>query len=161
EDYMHAYVGDDNKMWRPLPGFITPGTPLYNEEGGDILKGPRNFDAAKRLLADSGYAGQPVTCLVAQDIPVVKAWGEVTADLLNRLRMNVVFGAVDWGTVVARRTQKSPPGQGGWQMFHTWNAGSDCVNPSAIFMRANGERGWFGWPEIPQVEAEGAAWFEA
>ena len=48
------------------PGFFTPGTPLYNEEGGEILKAPRNFDAAKRLLAESGYAGQPVTCLVAQ-----------------------------------------------------------------------------------------------
>ncbi len=47
-----------------MPGFFTPGTPLYNEEGGDILKGPRNLDAAKKLLAQSGYAGQPVTCLV-------------------------------------------------------------------------------------------------
>jgi peptide/nickel transport system substrate-binding protein len=52
-------------MWKPLPGFFTPGTPLYNEEGGDILKSPRNIDAAKKLLAQSGYAGQPITCLVA------------------------------------------------------------------------------------------------
>ena len=28
-------------------GVFTPGTPLYNEEGGEILKGPRNLDAAK------------------------------------------------------------------------------------------------------------------
>jgi len=26
-----------------MRGFFTPGTPLYNEEGGEILKGPRNF----------------------------------------------------------------------------------------------------------------------
>jgi peptide/nickel transport system substrate-binding protein len=161
EDYMRAYVGDDDKMWKPLPGFITPGTPLYNDEGGDILKGPRNLTAAKRLLAESGYAGQPVTCLVAQDISFVKAWGEVTADLLKRLGMNVDFAAVDWGTVIARRAQKSPPGQGGWQMFHTWFAGSDCVNPSSIFTRANGDRAWFGWPNIPQAEAATYAWFEA
>src|SRR5262249_44281235 len=38
-DYMRAYVGDDN-MWKPLPGFFPPGTPLYTEEGGEILKGP-------------------------------------------------------------------------------------------------------------------------
>jgi peptide/nickel transport system substrate-binding protein len=57
EDYMRVYVGDDDSLWKPLPGFFTPGTPLYNEEGGDILRGPRNMDAAKRLLADSGYAG--------------------------------------------------------------------------------------------------------
>src|SRR5262249_27621285 len=65
EDYMRAVVGDDAN-WKPLPGFFTPGTPLYTEEGGDILKGPRDLDAAKRLLDKSGYAGQPVTCLVAQ-----------------------------------------------------------------------------------------------
>src|SRR5262249_61783489 len=37
-DYMRAYVPDD-KMWKPLPGYFPPGTPLYNEEGGEILKG--------------------------------------------------------------------------------------------------------------------------
>jgi hypothetical protein len=100
EDYMRANVGDDDKMWKPLPGFFTPGTPLYNEEGGDILKGPRNIDAAKKLLAQSGYSGQPITCLVAQDIPYLKAWGEVTADLLKRLGMKVDFVATDWGTVI-------------------------------------------------------------
>src|SRR5438477_10126862 len=42
EDYMRAIVGDDNNLWKPLPGFFTPGTALYTEEGGDILKGPRN-----------------------------------------------------------------------------------------------------------------------
>src|SRR5947209_9965204 len=36
-------------------------TPLYTEEGGEVLKGPRDFDAAKRLLAESGYSNQPVT----------------------------------------------------------------------------------------------------
>jgi len=56
EDYMRAVVGDDT-LWKPLPGFFTPGTPLYSEEGGDILKGPRRLDAAKRLLAQSGYSG--------------------------------------------------------------------------------------------------------
>ena len=40
EDYMRAIVGDDDALWKPLPGFFTPGTPLYTEEGGEILKGP-------------------------------------------------------------------------------------------------------------------------
>jgi len=39
------------------------GHAALHEEGGEILKGPRNLAAAKRLLAESGYAGQPVTCL--------------------------------------------------------------------------------------------------
>jgi len=162
EDYMRALVGDDNSLWKPLPGFFTPGTPLYTEEGGEILKGPRNLDAAKKLLAQSGYSGEPVTCLVAQDQSITKAQGDVTADLLKRLGMNVDFAAIDWGTVGARRAQKTPPGQGGWQMFHTWHAGADCISPAPYnAIRANGEKAWFGWPDIPQVEAEIASWFEA
>jgi peptide/nickel transport system substrate-binding protein len=161
EDYMRAFL-DDNSLWKPLPGFFTPGTPLYTEDGGDILKGPRNFEAAKRLLAESGYAGQPVTCLAAQDIVAHKAWGDVTADLLKRLGMNVDFVATDWGTVVARRAQKSPPGQGGWQMFHTAHGGVDCTNPATNkAVRANGDEALFGWPNSPNVEAEIAAWFDA
>jgi peptide/nickel transport system substrate-binding protein len=162
EDYMHALVGDDDKLWKPLPGFFTPGTPLYTEEGGDILKGPRKLDAAKKLLAESGYSGQPVTCLVAQDQPITKAQGDVTADLLKRLGMNVDFAAIDWGTVGARRAVKTPPGQGGWQMFHTWHSGADCINPAvAIGIRASGDKGWFGWPNIPEVETEVTAWYDA
>src|SRR5712691_4107125 len=162
EDYMRAIVGDDNALWKPLPGFFTPGTPLYTEEGGDILKGKRDFDGAKRLLAQSGYSGQPVTCLVAQDQPITKAQGDVTADLLKRLGMNVDFAAIDWGTVGQRRAMKTPPGQGGWQMFHTWHSGADCINPAvAIGVRASGDKAWFGWPDVPAVEAQVEAWYAA
>src|SRR6266404_6329106 len=162
EDYMRALVGDDPALWKPVPGFFTPGTPLYTEEGGDILKGPRNLDAAKKLLAQSGYAGEPVSCIVAQDQPITKTQGDVTADLLKRLGMNVDFVATDWGTVGARRAVKTPPGQGGWHMFHTWHSGADCVSPAvAIGVRASGDKGWFGWPDAPEVEAQVAAWYEA
>jgi len=145
-----------------LRGFYPPATPLYTEEGGEILKGPRNLDGAKKLLAESGYAGEPVSCIVAQDQFITKAQGDVTADLLKRLGMNVDFVATDWGTVGARRAVKSPPGQGGWHMFHTWHAGSDCINPAPyIAIRATGDTAWFGWPNSPQVEAEITSWFEA
>jgi peptide/nickel transport system substrate-binding protein len=161
EDYMHAYIGDDDRMWRPLPGYFTPGSPLYNDEGGDILKGRRDLDTAKRLLAQSGYAGQPVTSMAAQDIANHKAWGDVTADLLTRLGIKVDYAAVDWGTVVARRAQKTPPGQGGWQIMHTYFYGVDCVDPTSRIIRANGDKAFFGWPNIPEVETEVTAWFEA
>lgn len=161
EDYMRAIVGSDDKLWRPLPGFFTPGTPLYNEEGGEVLK-MRNLDVAKKLLAQSGYSGQPVTCVVAQDQPITKAQGDVTADLLKKLGMNVDFVATDWGTTGQRRAQKSPPGQGGWGMFHSWHAGADCINPAAYTaVRANGDGAWFGWPKSEAVEKEVSSWFEA
>jgi len=161
EDYMRAYVGDDNRMWKPLPAYLTPASPFYNEEGGEVLKGPRDLNGAKRLMAESGYAGQPVTSMAAQDTASHKAWGDVTADLLTRLGVKVDYAAVDWGTVVARRAQKSPPGQGGWQIFHTFLYGVDCVDPTMKIIRANGDKAFFGWPNIPAVETEVDAWFDA
>jgi peptide/nickel transport system substrate-binding protein len=99
---------------------------------------------------------------VAQDQPITKAQGDVTADLLKRMGMNVDFVATDWGTVGSRRAQKTPPGQGGWQMFHTWHAGADCINPAAYnAIRANGDKAWFGWPTSEPVEKEVIAWFDA
>jgi peptide/nickel transport system substrate-binding protein len=160
EDYMRAYVGEDDSLWKPMPGFFTPGTPLYTEEGGDILKGPRKLEAAKRLLGESGYAGEPITLLAAQDIPHQKAWGEVTVDLLKRLDMKVDLAAVDWGTVVARYMQKSPPGQGGWQMAVYGPSGIDFADPAHKLLRANGNP-FNGWANNPQIEAEIAAWYDA
>ncbi|MCK1514460.1 ABC transporter substrate-binding protein [Bradyrhizobium sp. 190] len=162
EDYMRALVGDDTALWKPLPGFFTPDTPLYTEEGGEILKGKRDLAMAKKLLAESGYSGQPVTCVVAQDQPITKAQGDVTADLLKQIGMNVDFVATDWGTVGSRRAQKTPPGQGGWGMFHTWHAGADCINPAAYnAIRGTGDKAWFGWPTSEAVEREVLAWFDA
>ena len=112
EDYMRAVVGDDTSLWKPIPSFFTPGTPLYTEDGGEPLKGKRDIEGAKKLLAEAGYSGQPVTCLVAQDQPPLKAMGEVTADLLKKIGMTVDFVATDWGTVGQRRASKYAAGAG-------------------------------------------------
>ena len=162
EEYMRALVGDEDKLWKPLPGYFTPGTALYTEEGGEILKGKRDLTAAKKMLAESSYKGEPVICVVAQDQSITKGQGDVTAELLKRLGMNVDFVATDWGTTLQRRASKSPPGQGGWNMFHSWHAGADCVNPAGyVALRGNGDKAWFGWPNIPDLETEIANWFDA
>ncbi|RVT90677.1 ABC transporter substrate-binding protein [Rhodovarius crocodyli] len=162
EDYMRAVVGSDDNLWKALPGFFTPGTSLYTEEGGEVLKGPRDLEGAKRLLREAGYTNQPVVVLAAQDQPITKAFGDVTADLLKRLGMNVDFVATDWGTVGQRRAVKAPPAQGGWNIFFSWHAGADCTNPAAYqAIRATGDGAWFGWPNIPEAEAKVAEWYAA
>jgi peptide/nickel transport system substrate-binding protein len=162
EDYMRAIVGSDDNLWKRLPSFFTPGTPAYTEAGGEVLKGPRDIAGAKRLLAEAGYNGQPITVLVAQDQAPLKAMGEVTNALLRSLGMNVDFVATDWGTVGQRRASKAPPGQGGWHIFHTWHAGADCIAPASYnAIRGNGDGAWFGWPTSEATEAAVAKWLEA
>ena len=162
EDYMRAVVGSDDSLWKTIPSFFTPGTALYTEEGGEPLKGKRDIEGAKKLLKEAGYDGTPVTCVVAQDQPALKAMGEITADLLKKIGMTVDFVATDWGTVGQRRASKNEPGKGGWGMFHTWHAGADCASPVGnIAISAAGEKAWFGWPDNPEIVAETAKWYDA
>ena len=162
ENYMRSVVGSDEKLWKKCPSFFTPGTALYSEAGGDMFKGSGNIEGAKKLLAEAGYSGQPVTCVVAQDNPITKAQGEITADILKKIGMTVDFVATDWGTVGQRRASKNEPGKGGWSMFHSWHAGADCATVAGnVGVRANGEKAWFGWPTNADVEKGVDAWFAA
>jgi peptide/nickel transport system substrate-binding protein len=161
-DYMQAVVGDDTSLWKLLPSYFTPGTPLYTEEGGDILKGPRRYDEARKLLAEAGYKGEKVVLCVATDVAITKAEGDVTADMLGKIGMNVDYQALDWGTVGARRAKKDPPDKGGWNIFHTWHAGADCVNPAPYTaLDSSGDTAWFGWPKSDKVQAAIADWYAA
>jgi peptide/nickel transport system substrate-binding protein len=162
EDYMGAVVGDDTSLWKTIPGFFTPSTPLYSENGGEPLKGKRDYDLAKKLLAEAGYKGEPIILLVATDVAITKAQGDVTADLLKRIGMNVQYQALDWGTVGQRRASKEPPEKGGWHIFHTWHAGADCVNPAPYTaLNASGDTAWFGWPKSEATQAKIEEWFSA
>ena len=162
QDYMQAVVGDDPAMWKLCPSFFTPGTPLYTEAGADRLKGPRNIELAKKMLAEAGYKGEKVKLVVATDIAITKAEGDVSADLLQKIGMNVDYVATDWGTVGTIRAKKDPPDQGGWNIFHTWHAGADCVNPAPYTaIVATGGTAWFGWPKSDAVTAGIAEWYDA
>lgn len=161
-DFMRSIVGDDPNVWKPMPSFFTPGTPNFTEAGSEILMRPRDVAAARRLLAEAGYSGQPITVLVGQDIAPLRAMGEVTNALLRQIGMTVDFVATDWGTVGARRASREPPGRGGWHIFNTWLAGADCTNPAAYpALRTHGDGAWFGWPNDPATETARDSWFAA
>ncbi len=162
EDFMRAIVGDDEALWRACPSYFTPGTPAYTDKGGQVLEGPRRVDAAKALLKEAGYQGEKVVMLVPTDVAITKAEGDVAADLLARIGMNVDYQALDWGTVGARRSKKDPVAQGGWNIFFTWHAGADCINPAPYTaLQATGDTAWFGWPKSDAVQAGIAEWYAA
>jgi peptide/nickel transport system substrate-binding protein len=162
EDFMTAVVGDNKDLWKHCDSYFTPGTPGYNTVGGEILEGPRKYDAAKALLKEAGYNGEKIAMLVPTDVPITKAEGDVAADLLARIGMNVDYQSLDWGTVGARRAEKKPVAQGGWNIFFTWHAGADCINPAPYTgLQANGDKAWFGWPKSDAVQAGIAEWYAA
>jgi peptide/nickel transport system substrate-binding protein len=63
---------------------------------------------------------------------------------------------------VERRASKEPPGKGGWNMFITGWSGLDMTTPiTNQTLRANGAKAWFGWPDLPPLQALIDAWVEA
>ncbi len=160
-DFMTAYVGDP-KNWKLCPSFFTCGTPMAGNAGSAALSGKRDFDAAKKLIAEAGYKGEKIVLLDAVDQPLIHAEALVATDLLKKLGLNVEYVTSDWGTVVTRRASKKPPAEGGWNMFETGWVGSDLLDPSTnVMLRANGDKAWFGWPTDDKLEELRMQWIKA
>ena len=161
EDYMRAAVGDDHDLWRTCRSLFPCGTPYESQDvGPGLMRG--DLAAARKLLAESGYAGQKTVVINPTDFPLIGPLGQVTASLLKAMGMNVDLQESDWGTVVHRRTSKEPVDKGGWSAFHTTGSASGWVNPGVSqIVRGQGAKGWFGWWSSPVVEAMVQDWLAA
>ncbi len=149
-DYLEAVVGN-SRYYRECKSFFSCGTPLASDEGIGAIGG--DLDRAKQMLREAGYANEPVIIISPTDIPANHAQSLVTQDLLKRLGMNVELVATDWGTVLARRANRNPPAQGGWNIFHTWWVGPDLANPALHApLRTHGAASWPGWPTDATIE---------
>jgi peptide/nickel transport system substrate-binding protein len=159
---MTAAAGTDPDLWRADAGVFTPGTALASAAGIEAITAPRDLERSKRELREAGYQGETIVLLAPSDQQALSAIAEVQLDLFKKLGMVVDYRLSDWGTLVQRRASKAPPDKGGWSMFHTtWN-GLDAINPGvATWLRANGEKAWFGWPTVPKLDALREAWFDA
>lgn len=161
-DYVMAAAGENPDYWRTGVGVFPPGTPLANEAGLEPLTGPRDLDKARRALEAAGYRGERTVVLVPTDLAVLKAEGEIGADLLRRIGFNLDFQAQDWGTTQQRLAKRDPVDQGGWSFFHTTWAGADQLNPGVHqYLRGNGAAGRTGWPDSPRIETLRDEWLLA
>jgi len=161
-EFMTAMMGTDKSLWDVPVGFFPPISAMSSNAGMAALTGRRDNAAVKKALVEAGYKGEKVVLLVATDYPILKALGDVSADMLKRVGMNVDYQATDWGTVVQRRASTKPPAEGGWNMFNTGFSGLDFFTPAGdLPLRGNGKDAWFGWPTMPKMEALRTAWFNA
>ena len=160
--FVSAVIGDQAELGRVPGGYFAEGQPMASHAGLDVLTKPRDIALAKRLVAESGYKGEPVVLLSASDRPVYSQISFVARDLFQKLGMTVDFQAMDWGTVVTRRTSKNPIDKGGWSAFITALDGVTVSNPGGNFaLRGSGAKAWFGWPTDEKLEALRDAWFDA
>ena len=128
------------------------GTP-YESENTGIFTGIANPAAAKKLLAEAGYKGQPVVLMRPSDFAALSKAPLVVKQQLEQAGFTVDMQTMDWQTLLARRAKKEPASAGGWDAFITINGASDNLNPLTMaMMNATGSRGWFGWQNDTALE---------
>jgi len=155
EDYLRAQYGDP-ALYRTCNAPFTCDS-TYGKEYGDFLIKP-DLDKARVLLKESGYDGKPIAMLHQTDLASSNQFQPVAKQQLERAGFKVELLPMDWNTVVARRSRKEAPAQGGWNIFFTTNITIDVDNPgTSNFAAAGCEKAWFGWPCNADIEKLRAA----
>jgi peptide/nickel transport system substrate-binding protein len=150
KDFLIAGFGDD-KYYKECKALFICGTPFATDKGFED-KLNSDFAKSKEILKQEGYDGTPVVLLFATDTqtgrltPIVKS-------LLERGGFTVDMQAMDWQTVLSRRTRKEPPDKGGWHAFITTWVSADLLDPIMMsYIAATCEKANVGWPCDPQIE---------
>jgi peptide/nickel transport system substrate-binding protein len=162
KEVMTAVAGSVPEVMQTDVGIFVPGTPMANDVGVEVGRGPKDYAKIRKELEAAGYKGERIVVLAATTIPSIFAMAQVASDVLQKIGMNVDFQALEWGAVVGRRASKEPNDKGGWNTFYTWLGGFGNIFPGAnIAIRGSGASAWFGWPTNPKMEALRDAWFDA
>jgi peptide/nickel transport system substrate-binding protein len=153
KDVLEALTGSP-KYYKLCGAVFGCDTPLASDIGSEMLVKGTGMAQAKKLLAESGYDGTPVVIMAPGDLITNKVQPIVAAQLLREAGFKVDVQAMDWQTLVTRRTSQKPPKEGGWNMFFTNLTGQDIANPiTHLQINAKGTKGaWFGWPEDSNLE---------
>lgn len=139
-------------LYRTCASIFLCGSP-YADENSSFFTGKPDFAAARQLLQEAGYDNQPVVLMLPSDFPFLRVIPNVYAQLLKQAGFNVDTQSVDWATLVARRANKKPANEGGWNVFVTYWGAEDANTPLTYTpLTGSGDQGYFGWPVVPELE---------
>lgn len=140
-------------FYKPCASIYLCGS-VYASDKTGFFTGKPQFEEARKLLKESGYDGKPVVILLPGDAPALNKMPAVYGQLLKQVGFNVDVQTTDWATLVTRRTKKDLPENGGWNVFITFWGGVDASSPISYGpLTGNGDKGFFGWPTDPELEA--------
>lgn len=154
KDFMQAVIGDP-KYYKECAAMFICGSSLATDKGADIVL-KSDFELSKKLLKEAGYTDNPIPIVIMQstDVDVLNNLGPVAKANLEKGGFKTDLQAMDWQTLVSRRSKKEKPSEGGWNVFMTSWTAADILNPimAAGFNAGCSEKGWFGWPCDAKME---------
>jgi peptide/nickel transport system substrate-binding protein len=159
--FMEAVAGAEPELNKTKIGLFPPGMPMANEAGTEALLARTDFDQVRLDLAAAGYQGEKIVFMGPSKQPVLHAQSQVANDLLGRMGFNMDYQSLEWGTVVQRRASKELPERGGWNAFvSNLTSLTNVFVPAQIAIRG-GPNSWFGWPDVPRLDALREDWLNA
>jgi peptide/nickel transport system substrate-binding protein len=117
-----------------------------------------DLERAKQLMAEAGYAGEPIVVMVPTDQQIIQNNALVMIDQLRAIGVNVDAQSMDWSTLTSRRPKMEDPNEQpnvGWHLFPTWWTGHPMSSPltnQPLVATGDPESAWFGWPEDEEIE---------
>jgi len=151
KDMLQSVIGDP-EWYQECKSLFPCGSPLESNKGFED-KFSSNFAKARALLQEAGYDGTPIVIMQSTDIVSLSNLAPVAKSLMEKAGFKVDVQAMDWQTLVSRRTKKDPPSAGGWHAFLTSWASVDVLDPAAAsFLNASCDKANFGWPCDEQLE---------
>jgi peptide/nickel transport system substrate-binding protein len=162
-DFVSAVVGDQEALGRTGVGVFPLASPYASTAGMDAITGKRDLAAARRMVAESGYKGEPIVLMSPSDQPALQQAAQVLDALYKSLGLNSQYTSMDWGTMIQRRNSNELPDKGGWSSYATSWVGLSVESPAThLPLRANGAATKAWWrPTIPELEKLRDAWFDA
>ncbi|MEO9463973.1 ABC transporter substrate-binding protein [Sulfitobacter pontiacus] len=150
---LDAQVGAGSQFGKACPAIFGCASPYASDYRADeILES--HPEEAKKILEAEGYDGTPILLMHATDLAMLAAHGPVIAQQLRDAGFEVDMVSMDWASLSARRASKAPIDEGGWNIFSTYNVLPDVGDPIGfVGVAAGGDDAWFGWPDVPEIEA--------
>lgn len=116
--------------------YVDSGKEKYNQ---------KNPELAKKLLAEAGYNGEPVTIITSRDYDYMYKSAVVLKDTLEKIGMKVNLEVYDWPTVLSKRSNDKL-----WNIFITGFL--ITVEPSQT-LYLDSRFKWAGWYSSPKMDA--------
>ncbi len=162
-DFVDAVVGDQADLGHTGVGYFPPASPYSSTAAMPPLNGPRDLAAARKMVAESGYKGEPIVLMSPSDQPSIQQSAQIANALMKSIGLNVQYTSLDWATMLQRRNSKEAPEKGGWSAYCTSWVGLSVASPAThLPLRGDGFKSNAWWrPMNEAMEHLRDAWFDA
>ena len=163
EDYLSA-TGQTGDLGRTCLAPFVCGSP------NETMVGTERFakydpERIKALLREGGYNGEPVVLMDPTDQVNLHLIAQVLDGHLREVGIKSDLQAMDWSTLVSRRSIKASPqaDRGGWNIFPTAWPSAIMMDPvlNAPLESTCEQKNWFGWPCDAEMETLRVAFLAA